>query len=246
MSGRALSAAPTDVQQTLSYGRGKLSLKYIAITAPFAALGLFVLAIPYLDDKFHAAGGWRIVASGWGLAAFGILVFARELYEFGHPGAPLLVLAPKGLALNIDGLDFCRIPWSEVRDVTAIDLTTRATVYVPPSERRWGGSEEIVGVYKGVTAVVISRDFYDRAILPLRAAAERSRGLATILKLRNGMIDHIRARRGLGRGWSSIFIRQGSDVCVALHHSILPVSRVALHAAVEARWHAFGHPPSPA
>jgi hypothetical protein len=130
---------------------------------------------------------------------------------------PLLVLAPDGLALNIDDLDYFRRPWNEVRDVTAIDLTTRATVYVLPSERIGGGASEIVGNYKGVTAVVVSRDFYDKAILPVRASTGRSRDLAGILKLRNGMIDHIRAR-----------------------HSILPVSRADLCTAVEARWHAFG------
>jgi hypothetical protein len=103
---------------------------------------------------------------------------------------PLLVLAPDGLALNIDDLDYFRIPWNEVRDVTA--------------------------------------------------STGRSRDLAGILKLRNGMIDHIRARRGSGRGWSSIFIMHDDDVYVALHHSILPVSRADLCTAVEARWHAFG------
>ena len=104
---------------------------------------------------------------------------------------------------------------------------------------------ERVDVYKGVTAVLVSRDFFDKAIFPAKDGMERrQRDLATILKLRNGMVDHIRARRGLGPGWDSIFIMRDSEMHVALHHSILPVSRADLRAAVEARWQAFGGTPA--
>ena len=56
----------TDVQQTLSYGRGKLSLKYAAIALPFAALGLFVLYILYFNDNFYIKNRWEVAVSGWG------------------------------------------------------------------------------------------------------------------------------------------------------------------------------------
>jgi hypothetical protein len=241
-----LSGALTDVAQTLSFGRGKLSLKYVAIGVPFATLGLFILYIFYFDDNFYVKDKWQTAISGWGVAVFGILLLARELYKLVHPGEPLLVLGPDGLTLNIDGFTFVRIPWHEVHGLATIDLTTKATVSVPFWLGRTGNADtEIVDVYKGVTAVLVSRDFFDKAIFPAKDGMERrQRDLATILKLRNGMVDHIRARRGLGPGWDSIFIMRDGEMHVALHHSILPVSRADLRAAVEARWHAFGGTPA--
>ena len=78
----------TDVQQTLADGRGKLSLKYVAIALPVAALGLFVLYILYFDGNLYVKNKWEALLSGWGLAAFGFLVLARELYKLLNPGAP--------------------------------------------------------------------------------------------------------------------------------------------------------------
>jgi len=230
----------TDVQQTLSYGRGKLSLKYVAIALPVAALGLFVLYILYFDGNFYVKNKWEALLSGWGLAAFGILVLARELYKLLNPGAPLLVLSPDGLTLNIDGSNFVRIPRLEVHGVTAIDLATKATVHVPNLVPTRNRNFDIENVYNNVTAVIVSQGFFDKAILPAKAGIERRNALVAALKLRDGMVDNIRARHGLGPGWSSIFILRDGKMHVALHHSMLPVSRGTLRAAVEARWHAFG------
>jgi hypothetical protein len=131
-----------------------------------------------------------------------------------------------------------------VHDVTAIDLATKATVHVPYLVTTRNRNVDIENTYKGVTAVIVSQDFFDKTILPARAGIKQRNVLMSALKLRDGMVDNIRARHGLGPGWSSIFIFRDGKMHVALHHSMLPVSRGALRAAVEARWRAFGEKPA--
>jgi hypothetical protein len=46
--------------------------------------------------------------------------------------------------------------------------------------------------------------------------------------------------------WLNTFVPGDGVMQVAIHHFILPVSADVLHAAVVARWKAFGHPPLPA
>ncbi len=73
-----------------------------------------------------------------------------------------------------------------------------------------------------VTAVVISEDFYERTIDP-------------------GTPEMLRSEI-----WLNTFVPGDGIMQVAIHHFILPVSADVLHAAVVARWKAFGPPPPPA
>jgi hypothetical protein len=169
----------------------------------------------------------------------GVLILLREVYRLSVPGEPLLTLAPKGISLNIDGTTSIGIPWREVLDLATVDITTRTPL---PINVDVGGTiqNEVRDTYSNVTAVAVSQDFYDRAISPAYKAMKRNKGLNTALGLVDGMVHHIDARNGSGSGWSSIFIRRGDQMLVALHHSMLLVTRKDLRAAVESRWHAFG------
>jgi len=73
--------------------------------------------------------------------------------------------------------------------------------------------------FENVTVVLVSRDFYDRVI-------------------------HVDSFIRRGPGWGQFFIPYGDMMQVALHHEILPVTAEDLLAAVEARYRAFGRPPS--
>jgi hypothetical protein len=66
-----------------------------------------------------------------------------------------------------------------------------------------------------VTVVLVSQTFYDRVI-------------------------HVDSALLRGPGWDSLFAPRDGMVQVALPHQLLPVTADALHAAVLARWTAFG------
>lgn len=231
--------ASIDVDQTVAFRRGWLRLKYLA-----AGLALIVVAVLVLHGiarrQFdYGTRDWQTPAAAWGAMALGVLILAREVYRFVAPGPPLLTLAPRGISLNIDGIASVEIPWGEIRDLAAVDIVTRAPL---PINVDVGGTvqNEVMDTYRNVTAVAVSQDFYDRAIAPAYKAMKRNRGPATALGLADGMIHHIDARNGSGSGWSSLFIRRGDEMLVALHHSLLLTTRAALRAQIEARWRALG------
>jgi hypothetical protein len=182
----------TDVHQTLAYSRQKLNRKWLAIGLVSLAAGV-VIAYLGLDTLYD----WLMSGLGIVLGAFMTLY---ALFRMLVPGKPMLVLSPEGLRLHIEWVKDIVIPWQEVRGVETVDIhgTFRGT----PVE------------FLGVTAVVVSRGFYDHHI-------------------------HIRSWFLRGPGWDTNFIPQGSTVQVALHHEALPVEAQELYTAVEARWLAF-------
>jgi hypothetical protein len=122
-----------------------------------------------------------------------------------------------------------------------IDVKTNASL---PINVETGATvqSEIRETYRNVTAVVVSQDFYDQAILPIHKVMTLNKGLKTTLGLADGMVHHVAAKNGRGSGWTSIFIPRGDEMLVALHHSMLSVSGGRIRSEVEARWHAFGQP----
>lgn len=228
-----------DVNETIAFRREWLRLKYLAV-----GVGLVVVAISVLRKIHERAalgdahfGGLRLAAYAVGLA--GLLFLLREAYRFFVPGEPPLVLGPDGIAINIDGVTRVGIPWQEVQDMIVIDVKTRASL---PINVDVGDTvqSEVREIYRNVTAVEVSQDFYDKAILPAHKAMTRNKGLKTALGLVDGMAHHVAAKNGRGSGWTSIFIPRDDRMLVALHHSMLSVSGNSLRAEIEARWGAFG------
>jgi hypothetical protein len=191
-----LDTQTTDVHQTLRYGRQKQNRYWLGLGALLLALGG---AITYLEPRLIKTFGYDsfMLVLTFGLGGFMLLV---GLFRLLFPGKPMLVLSPAGLRIHIEWVKDIVIPWHEVRDVRTIDVTGRLRgqlVHFP-----------------GVTAVVVSRAFYDRHI-------------------------HIGSWLLRGPGWDMNFIPEDGTVQVALHHEVLPTTAQELRAAIEARWRAF-------
>lgn len=124
-----------------------------------------------------------------------------------------------------------------------VNLTTVAEL---PHVTRRGDTyryeSEVREDYRDVVGLLVGQGFYERVVAPANRSMKRHHGLANALGMIDGVVRHIPARHGIASGWTRIFIREGDDVLVALHHSMLPVSAAALRAEVEARWRAFGRP----
>jgi hypothetical protein len=225
----------TDV---IAFRRGWLRLKFLAIGGGLAAVAIVVLRKIHEKAMLGDAhfSGLKLTAYAVGLAGF--LFLLREAYRFFVPGEPVLTLGPKGITINLDGATCIDIPWQEVQDLTVIDVTTRASL---PINVDIGSTvqNELRETYRNVTAVAVSQDFYDKAILPAHKSLARNKGVKTALGLVDGMIHHVVSKNGRGSGWSSIFIPRGDQMLVALHHSMLPVGGDRLKGEVEARWRAF-------
>ncbi len=185
-----MQAASADVDRVLTFGREKLARNSYLFAGLAVAAGA---AMVLVDDRGLSVIGWGLIVVGAGWAAF-------EFSKTTQAQKPLLVLSPEGLRMRVEGATEFLIPWQEVRGVDSI------TVDGPRGTS-----------FDNVTVVLVSRDFYDRAI----------------------HVDSIIRR---GPGWGQFFIPADGMMQVALHHEILPVEAGDLLAAVEARWRAFGPP----
>ncbi len=236
-----------DVARTIDYGRGRVALKMLGFALLLLGLGGILLhagndemrrgssLVAVKDEIF----GCVSLLAGLGL----VFLQMRQVAS----GAPLLRLSPAGARLNINGRVFVDIPWSEVSEVTALEvagLQTRPTSRLERLfHRRSDGSYFVKTdkiAYNGVTALHVSDEFYDRAIQPKLVQMRKGAGLFNI-RIGAGMAYLVRSpgsamRSGLG----NIFVVRDGQRYVLLHHSMLPVGRDALRAAVEERWQAFG------
>ncbi len=242
-----LSTHSGDVARTVDYGRGRVALKMLGLALLLLGMGGILLYAG--NEEMHGGGslldaGKDAILGGASLLAGLGLVFLqiRQVAS----GEPLLRLSPGGARLNIDGRVFVDIPWREVSEVTALDavgLRTRPTSHFERLFRRRSDGNYFVKTdkisYSGVTALHVSDEFYDRAIKPKLVQVRKATGLFNI-RTGAGMTYLVRSpgsamRSGLG----NIFVVRDEERYVLLHHSVLPVSREALRAAVEERWLAF-------
>jgi hypothetical protein len=182
----------TDVDQVLTFGREKLARKTLLFAAVCAGVGLLSVLVGGDDTT--------LVVVGWGLLLFGVGWAGWEFAKTTQKQKPLLVLAPAGILMRVDGVTEFAIPWTEVKGVDSINI---------PGPR--GTS------FDHVTAILVSREFYDRVI-------------------------HVDSFFTRGPGWGFMFLPYGDMMQIALHHEILPVTASDLLAAVEARYRAFGAP----
>jgi hypothetical protein len=237
-----LGAESDDVGRTLDYGRGKVMLKLFGLDLLFIGMGVALLLITNSDRFGHGSleRGWHDLL---GVAAllFGLALFSVHIRQTAST-EPLLRLSPAGARLNMDGAVFVDVPWSEVCEVTALDVEARFAVRTSPLERTFwipgnGGyfSKWATVRYDGVTALHVSQTFYDKGIAPRLKEIKRGG-----LNSGAGMARQIRSPGG-GQltGLGNIFVLRGGERYVLLHHAILPVSRENLRAAVEQRWLAF-------
>jgi hypothetical protein len=181
-----LNRKVTDVRATVGYGREKVHRQYLAI----GLLGLFfgLACVLYAELGQLRLAGWVALLLGGALTAY-------EFYKAANPGKPLLELSPAGIRMQIEMVKDFLIPWREIKGVEMVDLDG--------------------GAFPRVTAVLVTRAFYDRVI-------------------------HVDTALLRGPGWENLFVARDGLMQVAMPHQILPVGAEELHRAVEARWRAFG------
>jgi hypothetical protein len=183
-----------DVHQTKTYGREKVARHALILAAALVIVGVIGISTsPASSPKTQFA--WVIAIAGLAWGAFELI--GRTIV----PGKPLLLLTPEGITLRTVGEVF--IPWDEIHGVDSTDLKT------------WPGRTAPFPVtFDNLTVVQISRDFYDRSIIPCATPLPSS-------------------------AWDHTFLLKGSSVQVAFHHDVLPVEPDALRREIAARWYAF-------
>jgi hypothetical protein len=155
-----------------------------------------MLAFSEDAEQMHFLAAAILIAAGSGWIAF-------ALYRRANPGSPVLELSPGGIRFLIPGLKEIRIPWREVSAIERMGGSSFFSRLVHPRLPR-----------RGVTAIRVSRAFYDRQI-------------------------HVASPFMRGPGWNRMFFPGEKTARIALHHEALSVPADELHRAVEERWKAF-------
>jgi hypothetical protein len=181
-----------DVNERLVWSRDKLHKMRLRMFILGTVAGVVIALLG--DTPLEIWGGWAAAA------VFFAFSF-HEIYWLMKPDAALVELLPQGIIMRTTTEDFI-IPWNEIKSVDSIDI--HATV---------GRRREF---YPGVTAVLVSKHFYDRVI-------------------------HVGSFIMRGPGWDAHFVPKGETMThVALHHALIPASAEEIKRQVEARWKAFG------
>ncbi|MDQ8700540.1 hypothetical protein [Hyphomicrobium sp. LHD-15] len=192
------------VHETVAYRVDTALYQQLPLALFLVLLGLTVLAFP-AGNKFE-----HLLAAGILIAA-GITWIAYALYRRAHPGKALITLTPSHLLFRIPMVKDIRIPWREITAVEVIDTSAFFPSLVRPRFLK----------FRNVTAIRVSRAFYDRNI-------------------------HINSAFMRGPGWGNTFIVDDKSAKVALHHEAVGVPAEELRHGVETRWRAFGPPASTA
>jgi hypothetical protein len=209
-----MDATPADVFRPVEYRRERSALDNV----PLALLGIFagLSLLVYLDLPSDLPG-WIFILVGLGF-------IARALARLAFPARPILTLSPAGIAFHLRFLNNTLVPWHEVKDVAALDLTGP---HGPPDR------------YPDVTALLISNEFYERHLLPKYRRWEKP--LARTLYFLIGPTWQIRATALPGEEWELMFRPKGALMQMALPHPMLwfRIDPKDLRDPVEARWKAF-------
>lgn len=186
----AMDVDVRDADLTLEYRRD-------AATARSLPFGLAACLVGLLMMTDQNPSGKRELAAWIGVAA-GLAMIGFALWRRCVPGKPQFVLSPQGVRYRLRS-DEILIPWREIRDVGMTDW-----------EMSTGRSRSRI---RDVTVLLVSREFHDLHLLPLRRATDWL--------------------------WDNLFKPAGPSIQVALDHEAVSVDPAALRDAVVTRWHAF-------
>jgi hypothetical protein len=128
-----------DVQRTRVYASALL-MKLIWIPVIALIIGLLSLVYPTPGTEIP---GWLCLIFGTGMLVY-------MLFRQFKPEKPLLELSPHGMVYR--NASECLIPWQEILNVSAADLTDRSTV--------------VKQTFRNLTVIWVSRQFHETAILP--------------------------------------------------------------------------------
>lgn len=172
-----------------------------------------ILAFIFLPARTSTGGVGRAFTSvflGWLLLLLGVVWVVYVVGRHMAGSRATLRLEPAGIRMHAPGLEEFRIPWTEVQSVEKIDIASTS----------WWTVRSYLMIFHDVTAITISKDFYDRSL-------------------------HVRSAFMRGPGWESVFIEKGPVVQMALHHDMFAIAPEAIRIPVEARWKAYRDQPSP-
>jgi hypothetical protein len=145
------------------------------------------------------------------------------MYRHFKPARPMLLLSPAGIAFHADWLRDLLIPWHEVRGVEAYELMPASGM---PHR------------YQDITAVLISKEFYEAQILPKRGFLMGPAGRVLVWLLRSPHSHTF-------GGWDQVFSPTGSSMQMVLHYTLFSIPPKQVREPIEARWKAFrNEPPS--
>lgn len=196
-----MNVPTADVRRVVTFTDSRLARLMLLLAAIMFAVAVLFISTSTPDEP-HYLRGWLIGFGGIGLAVWGHFNLFRN-------AKALLTLSPQGLVLSSLGKDMF-IPWREVRGIETVSFSTLTSIWtsLPPV---------LVPVrLKNVSAVLISRDFYEDEILPT-----------------SPVLAHTAV-------WVRTFRPKGDNlVQVCLHHDLLPATSEEIRKAVAARWYAF-------
>ncbi|MFN3890953.1 MAG: hypothetical protein ACK4MV_11190 [Beijerinckiaceae bacterium] len=139
------------VNAVLSIGKDGRYLWLLPFAAVFILIGVFTLSLDAPDKPLATA--YICIAAGSGFCLF-------ALWRRFNPGAPGLILSPRGIRYRPFARRFVDIPWSEVQGVETADIET------------FHG--RISSVERGVPVILVTEKFY-RAHIHVEPASERGR-----------------------------------------------------------------------
>ena len=200
-----MPAEPSDVHVTLEYRLDAELADWLPIGVLTVFCGLFIFAVeqPGLPPPGTTIGAAAAIAVGLGITAL-------ALWRRFRRGGPVYVLSPMGVHIRWPWVKEIFIPWREIKEVDTIDIKVWHWLTKYPRELE----------YRGVTVVLVSKQFYDAHI-------------------------HINSLFLRGPYWhKTSFIAKGDLVQCALHAEMVSVEPRLLREAVEARWRAFREQPA--
>jgi hypothetical protein len=189
-----------DVRRTLKYGSERFLIGQIPLVAIPLLLGLTTQVWP---SVFPWQG--RYLGAALALASAAFILFAL-FRRFIAPGAPRLVLSPDGIHQRLSHGRILHIPWDEVQAVVSVD-------------QRVMNIAVLVQTILKVPAVVVSKEFYERA-MPVQPWLRRPLNWGHFAESGNG------------------------GVRILFRAAFLGTRSADLRQAIEARWRAFSRHPN--
>jgi hypothetical protein len=209
--GLAVTDRGGDLDRTLDYSAATSIVRLLPTGLLLILMGLVVLVLSDASEKPRSWGNtWLFVVLA--LVA-GPVVVAWSLWTRAGARKPVFSLSPAGITHR--WVREVLIPWREIQAIDSIDITTKM---LSPVALFTSGPSQLYkySFFYGVTAIVVSRQFYESRLFVGSAFLR-------------------------GPGWKANFIPDGEVVRVALHHELVSVPRDELRRAVETRWQAFRH-----
>lgn len=179
-----MRAATSNIRKPIQYYSNAANQQMLLLGFVLAAISAGALVV---FDEIS-----RQVMAGGGIA-FGLICVGYAIMRMQAP--PMVVMSDLGVDYRILGAGAVFIPWGEVSHVGRMDFRRSRAIF------------------RDVTVLEVSRDFYQREIIPQLSSVYSNKGV--------------------------LFAEGDNHVQVALHHEAMGVPAESFRKEVLARWNAF-------